>query len=74
MSIRFEEFDEEEFCLTVNMMYSDYCKAMRESVALPPDKELMTYIKLANAWLNDKDGPRGSEKLALYFRCVIMED
>ena len=74
MSIRFEEFDEEEFCLTVNMMYSDYCKAMRESVALPPDKELMTYIKLANAWLNDKDGPRGSEKLSLYFRCVIMED
>ncbi len=71
MGVKFEEFDEKEFCLAVNMMYSDYCKAMRESVALPPDKELMTYIKLAKAWLEDEDAPEGSEKLALYYRCIV---
>ena len=73
MGVKFEEFDEKEFCLAVNMMYSDYCRAMKESVALPPDKELMTYIKLAKAWLEDEDAPEGSEKLALYYRCVICD-
>lgn len=68
-SIRFDEFDEKEFCIAVNMMYSDYCKVAKQYVA--PDKELHFFVDLAKAFLEDEDGPESSEKLALYFHCIV---
>ena len=67
--VRFEDFDEKEFCIAVNMMYSDYCKVAKKYVA--PDKELMFFVDLAKAFLEDEDGPEASEKLALYFHCIV---
>lgn len=67
--IRFEDFDEKEFCIAVNMMYSDYCKVAKKYVA--PDKELAFFTDLAKAFLEDEDGPEASEKLALYFHCIV---
>ena len=68
LGVRFNHFDEKEFCLAVNMMYSDYCKVVRKHI--PPEKELMFYAELAKAFLDDPDGPEPSEKLALYFHCI----
>lgn len=67
--VRFEDFDEKEFCIAVNMMYSDYCKVAKKYVA--PDKELAFFADLAKAFLEDEDGPEASEKLALYFHCIV---
>jgi hypothetical protein len=71
MDLRFEEtdFDEKEFCLAVNMMYSDYCKVAKKFVA--PDKELMFFAELAKAFFDDEDGPGAREKLALYYHCIV---
>lgn len=69
MGIRFDEYSEKEFCMAVNMMYSDYCKVAKKFVA--PDKELLFFAELAKAFLDDEDGPGGSEKLALYYYCIV---
>ena len=71
MGIDFEkdEFDEKEFCMAINMMYSDYCKVAKKYVS--PDRELMFFAELAKAFLCDEDGPGASEKLALYFNCIV---
>ena len=69
LNLKFDEFDEKEFCVAVNMMYSDYCKVAKRYVA--PDKELMFFADLAKAFLEDEDAPEGSEKLALYYHCIV---
>lgn len=69
VGVRFDDFDEKEFCIAVNMMYSDYCKVAKKFVA--PDKELTFFAELAKAFLEDEDGPEASEKLALYFHCIV---
>lgn len=71
MGIDFEkdDFDEKEFCMAINMMYSDYCKVVKKYV--PPDRELTFFAELAKAFLCDEDGPGASEKLALYFNCIV---
>ena len=69
LNLKFDEFDEKEFCIAVNMMYSDYCKVAKHYVA--PDKELMFFADLAKAFLEDEDAPEGSEKLALYYHCIV---
>jgi hypothetical protein len=72
MGLKFNDYDEKEFCLAVNMMYSDYCRTVRKYVS--PDKELMTYAELARDFLEDDDGPEPSEKLALYYYCIVDND
>ena len=69
---RYDEYDEMELCMTANMLYSDLCEALRPLV--PKEKEAMVYAKMAKAWLEDDDGPEGSEKLALYFYCIVDGD
>lgn len=69
LGIKFSEFDEKEFCIAVNMMYSDYCNVAKHYVA--PDKEIMFFADLAKAFLEDEDAPEGSEKLALYYHCIV---
>ena len=72
LGIKYKGYDEKELCLVTNMLYSDYCEALKG--VIPPEKELMTYVKLAKAWLEDEDAPEGSEKLALYYYDVICDD
>lgn len=68
LGIRFDAYDEKEFCLALNMMYSDYGHVIRKYC--PPDKELMVCAEMAKAFFDDPDGPEPSEKLALYFYCI----
>jgi hypothetical protein len=68
----FEEYDEADLCMAANMLYSDLCEALRPMI--PKDKEAMLYAKMARYWLEDEDGPKGSEKLALYFYCIVDDD
>lgn len=69
VGVKFNDFSEKEFCLAVNMMYSDYCKVLKKH--LPPEKELIVCAELAKAFLDDADGPEPSEKLALYYYCIV---
>lgn len=69
MGIRFHEYDERELCLTVNMLYSDYCEVLKPFIS--PDRELYAYVALGKAFLEDEDAPEGSEKLALYYYCIV---
>lgn len=69
LGIRYKGYDEKELCMTVNMLYSDYCEALRG--VIPPEKELMVYTKMAKAFLDDDDfDGDGSEKLALYYYAI----
>lgn len=69
IGVKFNSFDEKEFCIAVNMMYSDYCRVIKKYVS--PEKELMMCAELAKAFLDDADGPEPSEKLALYYYCIV---
>lgn len=65
---------EDEFVLTVNMMYSDYCCALRDS-SVPNVDRPEPYINMAKAFLHDKDfDGTPSEKLAMYFYGVVEYD
>lgn len=58
--------DELEFWVVMNMMYSDYCKAVKKSsVSNPTD----LYAELAKAFLMDKDAHK--DKLARYWEYVV---
>jgi hypothetical protein len=68
-NIRFKDFSEAELCLATNMMYADYCHALKKFIE--QDKMLECCICLAKAFLEDEDGPEASEKLALYYHCIV---
>lgn len=72
LGVRFDGFSEKEFCMTMNMLYSDFCEVLRPLVS--PEREAYCYAKLAQAWLEDDDGPAPAEKLALYYYCIVDED
>ncbi len=72
MGVHFNNFSEKEFAITMNMLYSDYCEALKP--VIPPDKEDMVYAKMAKAFLEDDDAPEASEKLALYYYCIVCAD
>lgn len=72
MGIRFRDYDENELCLTANILYSDYCDALK--MFIPQDKEAVAYTRLAKAFLEDEDAPKGSEKLAIYYNCIAKMD
>lgn len=67
IGVKFDSYTPEEFALVANMLYSDYCKALKGFVPTEIEKEAMAYGKIARAWLEDEDAPEGSEKLALYY-------
>lgn len=58
--IAFTKFNEYDWNYTMNMIYSDYCEVLGESV--------MSYVKMANKFLNDKDAPEG--KALKYAMCM----
>lgn len=67
MNIKFNEFSEDEFCTTVNMLYSDYSKILGNDVH--------NYVAMAKSFLNDDDfDGTGSEKLALYYKCIACSE
>lgn len=74
IGVKFDKYSHEELALVANMLYSDFCEALRNYIPRDVEKEAMAYTKMAQAWLEDPDAPEGSEKLALYYYCVIEED
>ena len=68
LGVKFENFSEKEFCLTMNMMYSDYCMSIKKFVA--PEDEAMMCASMAWDFLEDVDAPSASEKLTMYFHCI----
>ena len=72
LGIRFDEYSEKEFCMTMNFLYSDLCEVCRSHVS--PEKEAHYYAKMAQAWLEDDDGPHPAEKLALYYYCIVDDE
>ena len=67
--VDFKDFTEAEFCMVVNMMYADYCHALKKFIE--HDKMLECCMCLAKAFLEDEDGPEAEEKLALYYHCIV---
>ena len=72
LGIRYNGYDEKELCLTANVLYSDYCDALKMYV--PQEKEAIVYTKMAKAFLEDEDAPEGWEKLAIYYNCIVKSD
>lgn len=68
LGVKMNGFDEKDLCIVVNMLYSDYCKVIKKYV--PAEKELPAYVEMAKAFLEDADGPKPAEKLALYYYCI----
>ena len=69
LGIKFDEFTEAEFCMTVNMLYSDYCHTVKKYV--PQEKALEFYACMAKDFLDDEDGPEPWTKLMLYYHCIV---
>lgn len=58
--ILFKTFNEYDWNYTMNMIYSDYCTVLGDSV--------VSYVKMADKFLNDKDAPEG--KALRYAMCM----
>lgn len=71
LGINFDEFSEAEFCMTVNMLYSDYCHTVKKYV--PQEKALEFYASMAKDFLCDEDGPEPWTKLMLYYHCIVND-
>lgn len=69
--LSFNGYDEEELCMTVNMIYSDACTLFCEFI--PRERLLEFCVRYAAKWLEDLDGPIGSAKLAGYY-CLVADD
>ena len=66
-NIRFEEYSPELLTAITNMLYSDYCKVL--------GGDLMVYVKLAKAFLEDDDFEgEPEEKAMLYYKCIVSKD
>lgn len=66
-----KEFGDGVLCMTVNMMYSDYCGVAKKFGV----DRLEYYIELAKAFLKDKDfDGDGAEKLFLYYTFIADDD
>lgn len=72
IGVHFKDFDEKELCITTNMLYSDYCTVLAKYI--PHEKMLTACVELAKAFLEDEDAPAGSEKLALYYHCIVCSE
>lgn len=59
-------YTEFELFLAANMLYSDYGSLIRTLV--PYSKEGLVFLNMAKAFLEDKDGVKGRERLVEYYR------
>lgn len=72
LGIQPKEYSMADLCMTANMLYSDYCDTLKNII--PKEKEAKYYTKLAENFLDDKDSSvKGSEKLAIYYDCIVSE-
>lgn len=71
MKIEFDEYTFDELLMTMNMLYSDYCKAIRINET---EMQIAKYIELAQAFLEDDDGYMPSDKLTRYYCFVVPHD
>lgn len=73
LNIEFKDFDENELRMTANMLYSDYCDALKN--VTPQGKDHILYTKMARAFLEDEDAAlKGAEKLAEYYCRIVDPD
>lgn len=71
--VRFEDYSEDDFIIATNMLYSDYCEVFKNIIT--QSAEPMFYVKMAKAFLEDKDAKiKGSEKLAMYYYCFVDDE
>lgn len=73
LGVRFKDYDEKEFCLAVNMFYSDYGHILKRIVP-DKEKELLIWADFAKSYFDDPDGPEPSEKLARQYHCLVELD
>ena len=67
MNIHFDEYRPETLTAVANMLYSDYCKVL--------GSDMMIYVKLAKAFLEDDDFEgEPEEKAMLYYKCIVQKD
>lgn len=72
--LRIQDVTEDEFVLAVNVLYSDYCCALRDS-SMPNVDRPEPYVHMAKAFLFDGDFEgTPEEKLALYFYSIVEYD
>ena len=70
MGIDPKEFGEGVLCMTVNMLYSDYCGIAKKFGV----DRIEFYIEMAKAFLKDKDfDGDGAEKLYLYYTFIASK-
>lgn len=72
IGVKYKGYDENDLCLAANILYSDYGEALK--MFIPTDKEAIAYTKMAKAFLEDPDSIKGSEKLAVYYNCIVKDD
>ena len=66
IGVRFEHITPKEWNVTMNMMYSDYCRVANKYGSGMSD----FYAYMAKAFLFDKDAPSPKEKLAAYYHSI----
>lgn len=71
MKLEFEEYTFDELLMTMNMLYSDYCKVVRFN---ENEMKIAKYIEMAMAFLEDDDGYSPSDKLARYYCFVVPHE
>ena len=67
LGIRFNEFDEKDLALVVNMMYSDYGHVFKKYGVDKPE----FCVDMAKAFFDDPDGPDPEDKLSRQYHCMI---
>lgn len=72
IGIKFDNYSKKAFCMAMNMLYSDFCEALKHDV--PAEKCMIVCARLADKFLDDEDGPDGDTKLAKYYRYVVEGD
>ena len=71
MGVKMEGFNEDELLVTTLMMYTDYCKVLKNYVGNNMD----IYIMLAKSFLMDSDASvKGGEKLAVYYDNIVADE
>lgn len=64
----------DDLWMAANMSYSDYCGALIEVCPANRREETALYTRIGAAFLDDSDASvQGSEKLMLYYRCIVDE-
>ncbi len=64
--IRFNEFDEKDLALIMNMFYSDYGQVFKKYGVDKPE----FYADIAKAYFDDPDGPDPDDKLSRQYHCM----